>query len=59
MLLLAHPSGNTFFRAAARAFHARGWLQELHSCICWHPEAPLARLLPPALARQLARRSFI
>ena len=58
MLLLAHPSGNTFFRAAARAFHARGWLQELHSCICWHPEAPLARLLPPALARQLERRSF-
>ena len=58
MLLLAHPSGNTFFRAAARAFHALGWLQELHSCICWNPEAPLARLLPPALARQLARRSF-
>ena len=58
MLLLAHPSGNTFFRAAARAFHARGWLQELHSCICWNPEAPLARLLPPALARQLARRAF-
>lgn len=58
MFLLAHPSGNTFFRAAARAFHARGWLQELHSCICWNPEASLARLLPPALARQLARRSF-
>jgi starch synthase len=58
MLLLAHPSGNTFFRAAARAFHARGWLQELHSCICWNAEAPLARLLPSALARQLSRRSF-
>lgn len=58
MLLLAHPSGNTFFRAAARAFHARGWLQELHSCICWHSEGPLARLLPAAFARQLSRRSF-
>lgn len=58
MLLLAHPSGNTFFRAAARAFHSRDWLQELHSCICWNPRAPLARLLPDSLARQLARRCF-
>ena len=58
MLLLSHPTGNTFFRAAAHAFHARGWLQELHSCICWDPHSPLARVLIPSLARQLARRSF-
>lgn len=58
MILLAHPSGNTFFRAAARAFHSRGWLQELHSCLCWRPHSPLARLLPPALATQFARRAF-
>jgi starch synthase len=58
VLLLAHPTGNTFFRAAARAFHARGWLQELDSCLCWDPHTPLARLLPPGLAAQLRRRSF-
>lgn len=58
MLLLAHPTGNTFFRAAARAFHARGWLSQLHSCICWNPEAPLSRLLPRGLTRQLSRRAF-
>jgi starch synthase len=58
MLLLAHPSGNTFFRAAARTFHSCGWLQELHSCICWNSTSPLARVLPDALANQLARRCF-
>jgi starch synthase len=58
MLLLAHPTGNANVRAAARAFHAAGWLQELDSTICWNAESPLARLLPPNLARQLGRRSF-
>jgi len=58
MLLLAHPSGNTFFRAAARAFYARGWLQELDSCICWDSLSPHSKLLPRFLSRQLGRRSF-
>jgi glycosyltransferase involved in cell wall biosynthesis len=58
MLLLAHPTGNTFSRAAARAFHARGWLQEFDTCFCWNQDSPLARLLPPSLAAQLSRRSF-
>jgi len=58
MLLLAHPTGNTFFRAAARAFYRQGWLQELHSCLCWDDHSFLARLLPSSLALQLSRRSF-
>lgn len=58
MLLLAHPTGNTFSRAAARAFHGQGWLQEFHTCFIWDPSSPLARLLPPGLAAQLNRRSF-
>ena len=58
MLLLSHPSGNTFFRAAARAFYSAGWLQELDSCICWEPDSALAKLLPAALAVQCGRRSF-
>jgi starch synthase len=58
MLLLAHPTGNTNSRAAARAFHDRGWLEEFHTCFIWDPHSPLARLLPPGLAAQLNRRSF-
>lgn len=58
MLLLAHPTGNTFFRAAARAFYAEGWLQELHSCLCWDDHSFLAQVLPASLALQLSRRSF-
>ena len=58
MLLLAHPTGNTFSRAAARAFLDAGWLQEFHTCVTWNPSSPLARLLPAALAAQLNRRSF-
>ena len=45
-------------RAAARAFHASGLLQELDSCICWIPESALSRILPPSLATQLQRRAF-
>ena len=58
MILLAHPTGNTFFRAAARALHAQGWLQELHSCICWDQHLLHSHLLPAAIAAQLSRRSY-
>ena len=58
MLLLAHPTGNTFSRAAARSFLASGWLQEFDTCFRWNPSNPLARLLPSSPASQLNRRSF-
>jgi len=58
MLLLAHPTGNANVRAAARAFQTVGWLKELDSCICWNTKSPVAKLLPPQLAKQLGRRSF-
>lgn len=58
MILLAHPTGNTNFRAASRAFHSQGILRELNSCICWNPDSPLAQLLPKFLRRQLSRRAF-
>lgn len=57
-LLLSHPTGNANVRAAAKAFQRADWLQEFHSCICWNPRSPLARLLPPSLVAQLSRRSF-
>ncbi len=58
MLLLAHPTGNTFSRAAARAFLAAEWLHEFDTCFSWNANTPLARILPPSLAAQLSRRSF-
>ncbi len=58
MLLLAHPIGNTFFRAAARSFYSVGWLQELDSCICWNSDSALAHFLPASFAVQLRRRTF-
>ena len=58
MLLLSHPTGNTFFRAAARAFYSSGMLSELDSSICWNPKSFLAGLIPDSLFVQLARRSF-
>ena len=58
MLLLSHPLGNTFFRAAARAFYSAGWLQELDSCICWDSDSAFSSLLPASFAVQLGRRTF-
>jgi starch synthase len=58
MLLIGHPTGNSFFRYAARAFYQVGWLQEFHSCICWDPDNRWTRFLPNSLAEQLARRTF-
>ncbi len=58
MLLLGHPTGNSFCRYAAKAFHEKGWLQEFHSCICWDPNNRFVPFLPKQLVEQLARRSF-
>jgi len=58
MILLAHPTGNTFFRATARALYSRNLLGELVTSICWDRNSPLSRILPSALLKQLERRSF-
>jgi glycosyltransferase involved in cell wall biosynthesis len=58
MLLLGHPTGNSFCRYAAKAFHEAGWLQEFHSCICWDPNNGFARWLPQSITEQLGRRAF-
>lgn len=59
MLLLAHPTGNTFSRAAARAFYANGLLREFDTCLSWDIHSPLARIVPVVVASQLRRRAFI
>ena len=58
MLLLSHPTGNTFFRATARALYRSNLLAELDSSICWNSDSYLAKLLPYSLRLQLDRRSF-
>lgn len=58
MLLLSHPTGNTFFRATARALYRSELLFELSSSICWNSDSLLAKLLPHSLRSQLDRRSF-
>lgn len=58
MILISHPTGNTFFRAASRAFHNNHILAELASCICWNPSSTLSTFIPESLRVQLNRRSF-
>jgi glycosyltransferase involved in cell wall biosynthesis len=57
MFVLSHPTGNAFVRATARTLHARGWLFSFHTTVV-APGARVLRLLPRALRRQIARRSF-
>jgi alpha-maltose-1-phosphate synthase len=58
MLLLSHPTGNTFFRATARALYSSNLLQELASSICWNSDSFYAKFIPYSLRIQLDRRSF-
>ena len=58
MILLSHPTGHAFFKAAARSFNYVGWLKELDSCICWDSESTLSKYLPTALSVQLSRRAI-
>ena len=58
MLLLSHPTGNTFFRATARALYRSDLLAELASTICWNTDSLLAKTIPQSLRLQLDRRSF-
>ena len=58
MLLLSHPTGNTFFRATARALYRSNLLAELASSICWNADSLSAKLIPYSLRLQLERRSF-
>lgn len=58
MLLLSHPTGNTFFRATARSLYRTDLLAELASTICWNTDSLLAKTIPHSLRLQLDRRSF-
>lgn len=56
-VVLAHPSGNQFFRHLAATLRDAGMLAELCTGIDW-PGGWLQRILPCALTRELTRRTF-
>ncbi|HEY1111513.1 MAG TPA: glycosyl transferase family 1, partial [Opitutaceae bacterium] len=56
-VVLAHPSGNRFFRELAAALHGAGRLAELCTAIDWQGGG-LASLLPRRVRAELERRSF-
>lgn len=57
-VVLAHPSGNRFFRELAAALHRTGSLAELCTAIDWRGGGPAGALLPQRTRAELERRSF-
>jgi len=58
VVVLSHPTGNTFVRAALRALHAAGWLHVFYTALAAPHERTL-RWLPAVLRRQWCRRHFV
>ncbi len=56
-IVIAHPHGNANVRQAALAFAEAGALRAFWTGVAWNPDAPLARLVPRRLRRQLERRA--
>jgi len=58
MILLSHPTGNEFVRAALDAFDRAGMLGEFWTTLSWNQKSPMNRFLPARLRRVSARRAF-
>jgi starch synthase len=58
MILLSHPTGNEFVRAALEAFDRAGMLGEFWTTLSWNPHSPIDRILPKPLRETFRRRSF-
>jgi glycosyltransferase involved in cell wall biosynthesis len=58
MILLSHPTGNEFVRAALNAFDRAGMLGEFWTTVSWDSNSLIDRALPPRLRDILRRRSF-
>ena len=59
MIILSHPTGNTFSAAVAEALYEKELLTAFYTCVVWRPESALAKLLPSSLRRILERRSRV
>ena len=58
MILLSHPTGNEFVRAALTAFDRAGMLGEFWTTVRWNSNSLINHVLPPRLREMLQRRSF-
>lgn len=58
MILLSHPTGNEFVRAALEAFDRAGTLGEFWTTVRWNSNSLINHVLPPRLREMLQRRSF-
>ena len=58
MILLSHPTGNEFVRAALEAFDSAGMLGEFWTTVRWNSNSKINDVLPPRLREMLQRRSF-
>jgi len=58
MILVAHPTGNEFVRAALDSFDRAGMLAEFWTTVSWNPDSPINSTLPPRLRETLRRRAF-
>jgi glycosyltransferase involved in cell wall biosynthesis len=58
MILLSHPTGNEFVRAALAAFDRAGMLGEFWTTLSWNSNSLINRALPPRLREMFQRRSF-
>lgn len=58
MILVAHPTGNEFVRAALEAFDHAEMLAEFWTSVSWNPDSPINSALPSRLRETLGRRAF-
>lgn len=58
MILLSHPTGNEFVRAALETFDCAGMLGEFWTALSWNSKSPMNRVMPRHLREILQRRSF-
>lgn len=58
MVLLSHPTGNSFVRSAAAALEQEKLLAEFWTCFAWNGKSPLSGFLPAGVRNELRRRSF-
>ena len=58
MVLLSHPTGNSFVRSAVAALEQVGLLAEFWTCFAWDKNSPWSGFLPVGVRNELQRRSF-
>lgn len=58
MVLLSHPTGNSFVRSAVAALEREKLLAEFWTCFAWNGDSPFSGVLPAGVRNELRRRHF-